>query len=191
MSTPFHLKVNVPPEAGRVLLAEPHLNEAFFRRAVILLVEHNAKESFGLVLNNYADFQLSDLFEHIELELPIFQGGPVAPNQLFYLHRFAGIDGALEVKPGLYFGGDWKAILLQAHLVPNPAFHLRLFAGYSGWSTGQLDAEIQEGCWICVCEPGTKAIFQTPPEELWKKSMLQQGPELAAYAHYPVNISDN
>lgn len=166
MSTPFHLKANVQAEAGKVLLAEPHLNEAFFRRAVILLVDHNAEDSFGLVLNNFADFQLSDLFEHIELELSIFQGGPVAPNQLFYLHRFAGIDGALEVKPGLYFGGDWKAILLQAHLVPNPAFHLRLFAGYSGWSTGQLDAEIQEGCWICVFEPETKAFFQTPPEEL-------------------------
>lgn len=191
MSTPFQTKVNVQPEKGRVLLAEPHLNEDFFKRAVILLIDHNPEESFGLVLNNYADFELNDLFEHIELTLPIFQGGPVSTNQLFYLHRFAGIDGALEVKPGLYFGGDWKAILSQAHLVPNPAYHLRLFAGYSGWSAGQLDAEIQEGSWICVCEPETKALFQTPPEELWKKCMLQQGPELAAFAHYPVNISDN
>ncbi|MFM7006523.1 MAG: YqgE/AlgH family protein [Flavobacteriales bacterium] len=191
MSKPFQQKATVQPEKGRVLLAEPHLNEDFFKRAVILLIDHCREESFGLVLNNPADFLLSDLFEHIELELQIFKGGPVSPNQLFYLHRFVGIEGALEVSPGLYFGGDWKTILLQAHLVANPKYHLRLFAGYSGWGAGQLEAELQEGSWICVCDPNIKALFQTSPKELWKKSMLQQGPELAAFAHYPVNISDN
>lgn len=191
MSKLFQQKAIVHPEKGRVLLAAPHLNEDFFKRAVILLIDHCQEESFGLVLNNPSAVLLSDLFEHIELELPIFIGGPVSPNQLFYLHRFIGIDGSIEVSPGLFFGGDWKAILLQAHLVPNPNYHLHLFSGYAGWGAGQLEAEIQEGSWICVHKPGNIALFKTPAKELWKNSMLQQGPELAAFAHYPVNISDN
>jgi len=57
---------------------------------------------------------LSDLFEHIELDLPIDNGGPVAPKQLFYLHRFANIKGATRVTDQLYFGATWQEVLTNA-----------------------------------------------------------------------------
>lgn len=182
---------NVLPQKGKLLLAEPHLSEAFFERAVVLLIEHNQEESFGLVLNHPTAIQLSDLFEHIEIDLPIYQGGPVAPEQLFYLHRFRRIKGAIAVSEGLYFGGVWKEVLIQAHLVKRPELHLRLFAGYAGWDEKQLDEEIAAHSWICTEQVQLKALFQTKPELLWKKCLLEQGPELAIYAHFPVNISDN
>jgi putative transcriptional regulator len=170
-------KSKAQPKQGHLLLADPHLTEAFFERAVILLVAHDQSESFGLVLNHKSELVLSDLFEHIELDLPIFNGGPVAPEQLFYLHRFAGIDGASQVTENLFFGGDWKEVLMRAHLLPKPQEHLRLFAGYAGWGPEQLVDD--------------KALLKEGPAQLWKTSMLQQGPELALFAHFPLNVSDN
>ena len=64
-------KSKTAPQAGSLLLADPHLTEDFFQRAAILLVAHDATESFGLVLNHPTELVLSDLFEHIELDLPI------------------------------------------------------------------------------------------------------------------------
>lgn len=96
------------PKQGHLLLADPLLTEEFFQRAVILLIDHNSDESFGLVLNHPSKLLLSDLFEHIELDLPIYNGGPVAQEQLFYLHRFTNIKGATQVTDNLYFGGTGK-----------------------------------------------------------------------------------
>ena len=86
-------KSKAQPKQGHLLLADPHLTEAFFERAVILLVAHDQSESFGLVLNHKSELVLSDLFEHIELDLPIFNGGPVAPEQLFYLQARGITEG--------------------------------------------------------------------------------------------------
>lgn len=184
-------KTKIIPAKGRLLLAEPHLSEDFFKRAVILLIEHNSTESFGLVLNHISAIKLPDLFEHIQLNLPIFNGGPVAQNQLFYLHRFKNIQGAAKIRDGLFFGGAWKDVLMQAHLVRNPAKHLRLFAGYAGWGAGQLSSEIKENSWICTNLPKANELFAIKPQELWKHNLLQHGPELAFFANYPVHICDN
>ncbi len=179
------------PKQGTLLLSEPHLTEAFFQRAAVLLVKHEKADSFGLVLNHRSDLLLSDLFEHIELDLPIFNGGPVAQEQLFYLHRFTNIEGAIQVTDHLFFGGDWKEVLLHAHLVPKPVEHLRLFSGYSGWGAGQLTSEIAEHAWICTANFKDVQLLKERPKDLWRNCLLQQGPDLALFAHFPLNVSDN
>ena len=184
-------KSKVAPKPGRLLLSDPHLNEDFFERAAVLLVAHDATESFGLVLNHKSALLLSDIFEHIELDLPIFNGGPVAQEQLFYLHRFTDISGATKVTEHLYFGGDWKEVLLQTHMLPKPQTHLRLFAGYAGWGAGQLNEELAERSWICTSDFKDKMLLTEEPASLWKNCMLQQGPDLALFAHFPVNVADN
>jgi putative transcriptional regulator len=179
------------PKQGCILLADPLLDEAFFQRAAILLIDHNDQESFGLVLNHPSEITLKDLFEHIDLDLPIFNGGPVAPQQLFYLHRFSHVKGALQVTPDLYFGGEWQQVLAQAMVLEAPHAQLRFFAGYSGWGPQQLSDEIADHAWICTEAFQAKDLLKTPPALLWKNCMLRQGPELAVFAHFPVNISDN
>ena len=184
-------KSKAAPKPGRLLLSDPHLNEDFVERAAVLLVAHDPSESFGLVLNHQSALLLSDIFEHIELDLPIFNGGPVAQEQLFYLHRFAEVTDATKVTEHLYFGGNWKEVLLQAHLLPKPQNHLRLFAGYAGWGAGQLNEEISEHSWICTSAYNDKMLLLEDPSKLWKKCMLQQGPDLALFAHFPLNVADN
>ena len=184
-------KSKAAPKPGRLLLSDPHLNEDFFKRAAVLLVAHDTTESFGLVLNHKSALLLSDIFEHIELDLPIFNGGPVEQEQLFYLHRFADITDATKVTEHLYFGGDWKEVLKQAHLLPKPQTHIRLFAGYAGWGAGQLNEELSEHSWICTSAYNDKKLLLEDRSNLWKKCMLQQGPYLALFAHFPLNVADN
>ena len=184
-------KSKTAPQAGSLLLADPHLTEDFFQRAAILLVAHDNTESFGLVLNHPTELVLSDLFEHIELDLPIYNGGPVAPEQLFYLHRFANIKGATRVTEKLYFGGDWQAVLMHAIVLKKPENHLRLFAGYAGWGAGQLASELEDHAWICTTVFQDQSLLKVEPSALWKKSMLEQEPKLAMFAHFPLNVSDN
>jgi putative transcriptional regulator len=154
-------------------------------------VAHDTTESFGLVLNHPTELVLSDLFEHIELDLPIYNGGPVAPEQLFYLHRFANIKGATRVTEKLYFGGDWQAVLMHAIVLKKPENHLRLFAGYAGWGAGQLASELEDHAWICTTVFQEQSLLKVAPSALWKKSMLEQEPKLAMFAHFPLNVSDN
>lgn len=184
-------KSKTAPQSGSLLLADPHLTEDFFQRAAILLVAHDPTESFGLVLNHPTELVLSDLFEHIELDLPIYNGGPVAPEQLFYLHRFANIKGATRVTEQLYFGGDWQEVLTNAIVLKKPENHLRLFAGYAGWGAGQLTAELEDHAWICTTVFQDQTLLKVAPNSLWKKSMLEQEPKLALFAHFPLNVSDN
>ncbi|MEN9968932.1 MAG: hypothetical protein RIR94_1116 [Bacteroidota bacterium] len=184
-------KSKAAPKQGSLLLADPHLTEDFFQRAAILLVAHDATESFGLVLNHPTELVLSDLFEHIELDLPIYNGGPVAPEQLFYLHRFAQVKGATRVTEHLYFGGDWQDVLMNALVLQKPEYHLRLFAGYAGWGAQQLEEELAAFAWISTTVFEDQTLFKVESSTLWKKSMLEQEPNLAMFAHFPLNASDN
>lgn len=184
-------KSKAAPKQGSLLLADPHLTEDFFQRAAILLVSHDATESFGLVLNHPTELVLSDLFEHNELDLPIYNGGPVAPEQLFYLHRFAQVKGATRVTEHLYFGGDWQDVLMNALVLQKPEYHLRLFAGYAGWGAQQLEEELAAFAWISTTVFEDQTLFKVESSTLWKKSMLEQEPNLAMFAHFPLNASDN
>jgi putative transcriptional regulator len=184
-------KSKAAPKQGSLLLADPHLTEDFFQRAAILLVAHDATESFGLVLNHPTELVLSDLFEHIELDLPIYNGGPVAPEQLFYLHRFAQVKGATRVTEHLYFGGDWQDVLMNALVLQKPEYHLRLFAGYAGWGAQQLEEELAAFAWISTTVFEDQTLFKVESSTLWKKSMLEQEPNLAMFAHFPLNATDN
>ena len=184
-------KSKAAPQQGSLLLAEPHLTEAFFQRAAILIIAHDTTESFGLVVNHPSELLLSDLFDHIELDLPIYNGGPVAPEQLFYLHRFAHIKGAKRVTEHPYFGGDWQEVLISAIGLKKPQEHLRLFAGYAGWGAQQLDEELQEYTWICTTDFQDQTLFTANPATIWKNSLLEQGPNLSLFAHFPLNVSNN
>jgi putative transcriptional regulator len=99
------------------------------------LVAHDPTESFGLVLNHQSALLLSDIFEHIELDLPIFNGGPVAQEQLFYLHRFAEVTDATKVTEHLYFGGDWKEVLVNSWTADDMAMLVMIL---SFWFVGRV-----------------------------------------------------
>lgn len=184
-------KSKLDPKKGCMLLADPLLDEAFFQRAVVLLIDHSVEESFGIVLNHVTNVKLNDLFEDIDLDLPVFNGGPVSTQQLFYLHRFSQIEGSIKVGEALYFGGNWQQIIERTKAMNKPHLYLRIFAGYSGWGAQQLENEVSEQAWLCISQTDGETLFNIKVEDLWKRFLLNQGPEFKIFAHFPLQVSDN
>lgn len=179
------------PLTGRLLVAEPFLNEPYFQRAVILIVHHDHEESMGLVLNHPTEIKTNEVLDACPCSLRIYQGGPVQSNQLFVLHHFSGIQGAQQITPHLYFGGDWLELMAAIKLEKHPERAVRFFSGYAGWGPEQLNDEISEHAWVCIANFDHQSLLTQPSDTLWHKSLISQGPQLATFAHFPLNISDN
>ena len=182
---------DITPSKGCVLLAEPFLDDPNFGRSTILMCEHSAEESFGFVLNNPSSVQLNDLIDVAPKSIPVYIGGPVAQNSLFYLHTFQGIDSSEEIIPGLYFGGDLSELfsLIEADITPSNK--ARFFVGYSGWSLGQLEQEVSERAWICVNNIPLETLLSEPASDLWRKCLTLQGKQFQTFAIFPKNPQDN
>jgi putative transcriptional regulator len=181
------------PKAGRLLVATPLLGDPNFKRTVVLIVEHeDVQGTLGVVLNRPTTISLGQvLAQWTELATEpsvVFRGGPVAPNSPLALALIPGRDEpdgwrALDGAPALARLG-----LLDLETPPRllaPAItSMRVYAGYSGWSPGQLEAEIDEGAWyVLAAQPGD--VFAADPGRLWRQVLRRQEGDLAFLATYP------
>ena len=181
------------PKAGRLLVATPMLGDPNFKRTVVLIVEHeDVQGTLGIVLNRPSAIGVGQVLEQwTELTTEpsvVFRGGPVAPNSALALALIPGKDEpvgwrALDGAPALARLG-----LLDLDTPPRllaPAItSLRVYAGYAGWSPGQLEGEIEEGAWYVLPGEPTDA-FLAEPERLWQEVLRRQGGEFAIVATYP------
>jgi putative transcriptional regulator len=161
---------------GRLLLDGGGLGGSFFHRSVVLVCEHNAEGAFGLMLNRAAgnkvgEVLVADLPEMLK-ESPLFLGGPVQPTALSFLHSDNFIPDA-GVLPNLALGHSLDD-LLEIGESFSPAKKVKLFAGYAGWSPGQLEMEMKRKSWLTV-PASLELVFETPPEELWQKIIKTKG----------------
>ncbi|MBO0802055.1 MAG: YqgE/AlgH family protein [Nocardiopsaceae bacterium] len=181
------------PKAGRLLVATPLLGDPNFRRSVVLIVEHEVADgTLGVVLNRPTEVPVGRVLEQwTDLATGpsvVFRGGPVSTDSALALALIPGTDEpigwrALQGTPALARLG-----LLDLDTPPRllePAIkELRVYAGYAGWSPGQLQAEIDEGAWlVAAAEPGD--VFVAEPERLWRSVLRRQQGEAAFLATYP------
>lgn len=156
---------------SHLLIASGDLAEPF-TRAVVLLVRHNEEGALGLILNRRTTASLKDAWVKVS-EVPchrdeaIFLGGPCdGPLVALHTHEFLL---ELEVMPGLYFcAGKDKLETLAAQKTP---LEIKFFAGYSGWSAGQLEAEIERGSWLTM--PAKSEHVFEHEDELWTRVTRQ------------------
>lgn len=172
-------------EIGNILIAEPFLQGKYFSRSVIFMVEHDEKGSIGFVLNKPMAYTTSDLVTELAgLEYPVYIGGPVEQNQLYYLHNHVEVEDALQIVPGIYWGGDFSKLtrlLQEGKIQPG---EVRFFAGYSGWDAGQLDRELDENSWM-VGDITPARFFEIPNDNLWEASMSGLGGRYRIWANFP------
>lgn len=184
--------IKIKPKRGKVLLAEPFLDDPYFKRTVILLCEHNEEGSFGFVLNNYIDIELDQVME----ELPTFDtrisiGGPVKNSNLYYLHTLGEeIGDSVEVMDGIFMGGDFGILKEKLRLGQVQKDEVRFFVGYSGWSANQLDTELDSKSWF-VANVQPKLLMNTDVTDLWKKVMGSMGAKGSMIANLPDDPSLN
>lgn len=183
---------NLKPVKGQVLLSEPFMGDYYFGRSVILLAEHNVEGSFGVILNKSVGTKLNDAISGFpEIDIPMFLGGPVETNHLFFIHTLGErIEGSVPVIDGLYWGGNIDNIKEIAGQSLLNEGNIRFFLGYSGWATNQLKAELARNSWA-VTQVTAEQIFKIKPRYLWKKLTQQLGSGYQLWNKFPVDPAMN
>lgn len=175
------------PATGTLLISEPALRDFYFGRSVVLLVEHNTGEgTIGLILNKPIHLKLNQVVKEFpNNEFPLFLGGPVHPERLFYLHTLGDkVSGSIEIIPGLFWGGEIEKLMELINLDLVKPDEVRFFIGYSGWEPGQLDTEMKEKSWV-VTQCKLETVMERHPEKLWSNMLKEMGNDYAIWANFP------
>jgi putative transcriptional regulator len=178
----------IDPGPGILLIADPFLKDPNFLRTVVFLCEHKDEGSFGFVLNRKYENTLDELIPELDgHHLPVYYGGPVQMDTIHFLHQYPNeIPGGQEVVKGVYWGGDFEAVIDLVKKNNLDANKIRFYIGYSGWSTGHLADEMNEKTWLTV-EATRKLVFHRNYLEIWKDSLKQLGGDYGLMANFPID----
>jgi putative transcriptional regulator len=165
---------------GQLLIASPQLTD-YFRRTVVLVIEHNEDGAMGIVLNRRTEADVAEvvpsLAELIEEDDVIYDGGPVEPDSVLALGDFVDpSESGKQVAGGLG--------LLDPDRPEPELRRLRVFAGYAGWAPGQLDAEMEQDAWIVTPAKPEDAFS---PDDLWPRVVQRKGGSFALMATMPLD----
>ena len=157
---------------GKLLLASPKLADPNFAQSVVLMIQHNSEGALGLVLNRPLSISVrqaceANLDAPCEVDELLHQGGP-CEGPLMVLHGNEMAKDA-DVLPGVFFTTEKSKIEL---LLKHQTELARYFVGYSGWSAGQLEAEMELESWIVV-EAIPNHVFQDEAN-LWSHLMRRE-----------------
>ncbi|MDD2564448.1 MAG: YqgE/AlgH family protein [Salinivirgaceae bacterium] len=170
---------------GMILISEPLGRDLFFKKSVVLIVEHNSVGTVGFVLNKPFHFPIKELINDFpNASSFVSLGGPVEPDTLHFLHTEGNIiEDAKEVIPGIFWGGDFEQLQQNVHSGAVDTQKVRFFLGYSGWAPGQLDEEIKNSQWI-VSSISNLEILNSPME-MWEKCVFELGDRFKAWLNVP------
>jgi putative transcriptional regulator len=178
---------------GHLLLDSGELGGSFFARTVVLICQHDAEGAFGLVLNRLTgnkvgEALVADLPDLLKVS-PLHLGGPVQPTALSFLHSESFLPDA-NVMPNLNLGHSLDSLLELGESFSQER-KIKVFAGYAGWSPGQLESELQRKAWL-THPASLELVFETPPEQLWGKILKAKGgPHNKLLSQMPDDLSRN
>lgn len=154
---------------GHLLIAAPRLLDPNFVQTVVLIVQHDKQGALGLVLNRRTELTLRQAWEQVsqdscERNDNLYVGGP-CEGVLMAIHPFEAAS-QIEVLPGLHFATETDHIKWLAQQADEKK--VRFFVGYSGWTAGQLENEIESGSWLSM--PATIERVFASEETLWRQA---------------------
>ena len=192
-------------EPGTFLIASLGLEEETFTRTVVLLLQHVPDEyTLGVIINRplgeranlYSSDELQNLTKGLResggtLSGMFFQGGPVDPGSLIFLHRVDQLgEKSTRICDGLYAGGDLDALREHTSASDSDKAQLRFYLGYADWSPGQLEAEIALGAWV-LCPGDAELVFSEEPGQVWHEALHSLGGKYAPMSFIPEDPSLN
>ena len=177
---------------GKLILDGGKLQGSFFHRSVVLICQHDAEGAFGLILNRETENKVgqaltANLPEQIK-EKPLFLGGPVQQQALSFLHSDQFLPDA-NVMTNLNLGHSLDTLVELGDSF-SASQKLKLFAGYAGWSAGQLDNEMTRQDWL-VHPASLELVFTEKPAELWRSIMRKKDMKSRLMADAPDDLSWN
>ena len=169
---------------GQLLIAAPALFD-YFRRTVVLVLEHTEEGAMGVVLNRSSETSVAEAVPALaqlgDGDDLVRLGGPVSPESVVALGDFDDPgDAGLAVVGGLG--------TLDPDKDNGSLRRLRVYAGYAGWGAGQLDGELEQEAWIV--DPARPAD-PVADGDLWAEVLRRKGGKFALMATMPVDPSVN
>ena len=176
-------------KAGDILIASPALDDTEFARTVVMIV--TCDEGYlGVVMNRHnaqpstANELLTDL--NSSSEIPLFDGGILEKDILFVMHTFSDIEDGVPLTDGMFINGDFDQIF--EHVINEDSLEgkARFYLGYAGWEEGQLEQEINEGCWY-IGRADQTLLLKSEPENIWSAALQRMGEPYSLISHIPMN----
>lgn len=181
---------------GSLLVSATDLTEPTFRRTVVYIVEHTDSGSFGVVLNRLSDTPVDAMLPQWSQLAPdpkvLFVGGPVHRSSALCLGALR-IGMQAEDVPGIrHVAGRVVMVDLDAdpHHIAHYVEGVRIFAGYAGWSAGQLDGELRNDDWMVVSALAHD-VLAAPYPDMWARVLRRQPLPMALLATHPHEVERN
>jgi putative transcriptional regulator len=174
----------MPFLTAHILISSASLYDPNFRHTVVLIGSHDDEGAVGVILNRPTEVLVADavppLADLAGVDAKLFEGGPVQPTQPVLLAELRDSDRVdLPVLGSIGFlTGEIEETLRPSIL------RARVYAGYSGWGAGQLEAELAADAWIV--EPArAEDVFTDQPDSLWRRILERKGGEYRRIAMVP------
>ncbi len=169
---------------GQLLIAAPALHD-YFRRTVVLVIEHTTDGAMGVVLNRESETLVADavpqLAELATEEELVRIGGPVSPQSVVALGEFAD-----RAEAGTPVVGSVGTIDPDAE--NSSLRRIRVFAGYTGWAPGQLDDELEQEAWVVTPAQAGDAFADG---DIWSEALRRKGGNYRLLSTMPADPSLN
>ncbi len=162
----------IVPEKGTLLVANEQLTDPRFHNRVVLVIQHDTQGTAGLVINRPSRLLLDAvLAEGSKLAgqgRTLSYGGPVEPQTLLALVKIRNHppEPAEEIIDNLYVTA--VGMLDEWPDFADEVIDCRVFVGYTGWVSGQLDAELQRGDWHLLAAD-EQSVLTGDGGQLWER----------------------
>lgn len=180
-------------ESGKLLVATPTVMGDFnFHRSVVLLADVKKSGKVGFILNKKLEYTLDEVMEGIPTKLPLYFGGPVEQDNLFFVHTLGTqIPKSTAIGDALYWNGDFKVVKKLLKLGKLHKENIRFFLGYSGWAEDQLERELMEKSWEPFDLNPSLELLKMDTATLWRDCMISFGGDYLLWSNAPENPGAN
>jgi putative transcriptional regulator len=173
---------SVLPAKGKFLVASKSLNDPRFQETVVLLLDYNSSGATGLIINRPTTVPLLELLPSVrglKKETVVYYGGPVEEyRMLMLIQSDEKPAGSVPVFGNVYVSSSKKTLMHLAG-TRRKGLQFRIYAGYAGWSSGQLDREVLRGDWLVVLADA-HSVFEKKSTEVWPE-LLHKGSSIMVW----------
>ena len=176
---------------GKILISTPDVSGDIFSRSVVLIVDHNDEGAFGLILNKKNRKMSARLLTIFGFAVDVYEGGPVENDKIFFIGKGKNVtENYSEISDGFYLTEDIERVVTGIVEQQISVDDIKVFSGYSGWASQQLESEIRRKMWTVV-EVYNLDYTLPNDESLWKSIMQNLGGEFLLWANAPEDVSMN
>jgi putative transcriptional regulator len=152
----------------QMLIAMPGMLDDNFIGSVTLLCQHNEEGAIGITINRVSEYSLGEILAQLQIDcsedairqVPVLEGGPVAPDRGFVLHSpCEGFETSLQVGDDIMVTTSRDVLAAIARGEGPSKFLVAL--GYAGWGGGQLEGEMRQNAWLTVTADSA-IVFDSP-----------------------------